>query len=102
MDMDMTKTSFGSMSVLLSQKDAPLIEHLIFEEGGRPHIHAEYEYFFVLSGSGIVAVGKDRVEVKKGSLVKIPPKKKHWMIPDEGFTMEGFLWYSSEDVTKIS
>ena len=98
----MTKISFGSMSVLLAQKDEPIIEHLVFEKEGRPHIHADFEYFFVLSGRGIVVVGKDRVDVKQGSLVKIPPKKKHWMIPEEGVTMEGFLWYSSEEISEIN
>ena len=90
---EMMDVSFGKLGILLKKHGRPLIEHLIFEKEGRPHIHREFETFFVIAGCGKVRQ-EDRIqEVRPGSLVTIAPNTKHWMIPDTGETLEGFLWY---------
>lgn len=90
----MKDTSFGKMAVILEDGGKPRIEHLVFEREGRPHKHLMFETFYVLSGSGTVVIGNERISVEQGDLVSIPPKTNHWMVPDG--TMTGFLWYHDE------
>lgn len=49
------------------------------EGGGEvfPHTHPTHEYYYILSGRGIITLeGEDR-EVRQGDLVYIPPDKLH-------------------------
>lgn len=94
----MKDTSFGKLDILLTENESPKIEHLIFEKEGRVHKHPEFESFFVLSGSGIVVKGKEHIRVSPGDLVSIPPKTNHWMIPDDGEKLTGFLWYHDSEI----
>ena len=95
-EIAMEKTSFGQLKVLLEDQTHPVIEHLIFEQAGRPHLHDSYETFFVMKGRGIVHRGESRIEVSPNSLVTIPPKTFHYMEPAEGEILEGFIWYHSQ------
>jgi len=91
------KTSFGTLDILLKEKK-PVIEYLIFEKTGRAHIHSEYETFVVLSGSGIVYSGDRKYKVLEGDVVTIPPETSHWMEPDKGVALKGFLWYHNKEL----
>lgn len=96
----MAQTSFGTLDILLRGKQngrtKPLIEHLVFESEGRAHKHNEFETFVVLSGEGRVFIDETFVSVRPGSCVSIKPGQKHWMEPNEGQKLEGFLWYHAE------
>lgn len=81
------------MDILFKTGTKPTIEYLVFEKEGRPHQHPDYESFFVFSGHGQVISGEQTFQVAPGSLVTIPPKTSHWMIPNEGESLVGFLWY---------
>jgi mannose-6-phosphate isomerase-like protein (cupin superfamily) len=89
----MAKTSFGFMDIIHHIGNKPSIELISFEREGRAHRHNEYESFFVFKGTGKVVSGEKIYNVSPGSLVEIPPQTDHWMIPDEGQVLEGFLWY---------
>lgn len=99
----MAQTSFGTLEILLRQqhdgKSRPLIEHLVFEKPGRSHKHQNYETFVVLNGSGRVYAGDEVFEVQPGSLVTIDPGTSHWMEPEAGERLEGFLWYHEAELT---
>ena len=84
------------MEILFKKQNRPQVEFLRFSSNGRSHLHAEYESFFVLSGSGKVISGETVHQVTPGDLVTIPPQTKHWMEPDTGSVMEGLLWYHNE------
>lgn len=80
------------METLLERDGNIVTELLYFEKEGRSHAHPLWEICYVLDGSGIIVVGDDKVSVKKGSVCKIPPNTRHWMIPDN--TLEILLVYS--------
>lgn len=88
------ETSFGSAEILSQE---PFIELLTFERSGRTHQHHQYETFVVTKGNGIVRRGDEDITVAPGSLVTIPPQTEHWMIPNEGEKLIGFLWYHDQD-----
>lgn len=73
------KTSFGVLETLSQE---PLIERITFNKEGSPHRHDQFEYCYVLEGSGRI-VGANKEEVKKGDFCYVPPKTRHWMIPNE-------------------
>ncbi len=75
--MKIKKTSFGEMEILFEK---PLIEKMTFEKKGRSHTHNQFEYCYVLEGSGKV-VGANKEEVSKGDFCVISPNTNHWMIP---------------------
>ncbi len=87
------KTSFGRIEVICQE---PFIERLFFHRSGRPHQHKEYEVFITIKGTGKVIKGELEISVSPGSIVIIPPNTDHWMIPDEGQVLEGFLYYSEK------
>jgi len=73
------KTSFGVMEILSKE---PLVERMTFNQEGKSHVHDGFEYCYVLEGSGKV-IGSDKGEVEKGDFCSVPPKTKHWMIPNK-------------------
>ena len=75
----------------------PSIEVISFEREGRA-ISIVSLSLFVFKGTGKVVSGNITYDVSPGSLVEIPPQTDHWMIPDEGTTLEGFLWYHSDRI----
>lgn len=77
-----TKTSFGTIEILLEKEGKVVTELLNFEREGRGHIHQQWEICYVLNGEGIIVNGNKKVEVKKGDVCKIPPNTNHWMIPN--------------------
>ena len=89
------KTSFGSMETLVEREGKIISELMSFEKEGRSHVHEEWEICYVVSGEGIIVVGEEQVQVKKGSVCKIPPHTGHWMIPQPYF--EILLVYAETD-----
>ena len=78
-----SKTSFGTLEILLERDGEIISEFLTFEKEGRGHIHNKWEICYVINGSGIIVNGDEKVDVKKGDVCKIPPKTNHWMIPSD-------------------
>lgn len=54
-------------------------------EYATPHYHAngETEVYFALEGAGLVVVGSEETQSKKGSVIVIPPDTAHYAIPDK-------------------
>jgi quercetin dioxygenase-like cupin family protein len=46
-----------------------------------PHTHPTHEFYYVLSGRGIMTVGDDTSEIRQGDLVYIPPDMVHSLKP---------------------
>lgn len=99
---DLMKTSFGDMEILLREGPKPRIEYLRFEQFGRPHKHAEFEYFFVTKGLGRIYVDDNVHDVKAGDLVKIPLQSSHWMEPTNNTVLEGILWYHEQPLNVMN
>ena len=76
-----TKTSFGTLEILLEKEGEVISELLTFQKEGRGHKHNKWEVCYVLDGEGIIVNGVKRVEVIKGDVCKIAPNTNHWMIP---------------------
>lgn len=85
-------TSFGTMQTLLEVEGQIKSEFLTFEREGRGHVHEQWEICYVTSGSGVIFMGEERVQVQKGDVCKIPPRTNHWMKPEP--KMEILLVYS--------
>ena len=64
------ETSFGWMEVTVARGDEPIVERLGFERNGRAHQHDMWEHCRVVSGSGTIVVGDERVSVKKATHAK--------------------------------
>ncbi len=47
--------------------------------GGRvdPHSHPTHEFYYILSGRGIMQIGDEDRQVRQGDLVYIPPEATH-------------------------
>ena len=87
-----TKTSFGTIEILLEKEGQIISEFLTFQKEGRGHIHQQWEICYVQEGSGVIVNGDEKIEVKKGDVCKIPPNTNHWMIPK--INLEILLVYS--------
>jgi quercetin dioxygenase-like cupin family protein len=46
-----------------------------------PHAHPTHEFYYVLSGRGIMTIGDERREIRQGDLVHIPPDMVHSLRP---------------------
>lgn len=60
------------------------MSNLAFSE---PHYHPETEIYFILQGRGLVVVGRQEIEVQKGSIVVIPSNIAHFTIPEKDLVM---------------
>ena len=51
--------------------------------GGRvdPHSHPTHEFYYVMSGRGLMEIEGDEREISQGDLVHIPPNKVHTLRP---------------------
>ena len=87
------ETSFGYKKELFHLNENPTIEIITFLREGREHKHDVFETFVVLEGSGIVYSGEQSILVSVGDIITIPPNTIHWMEPEQGGTLSGFLWY---------
>ena len=57
-----------------------------------PHSHPTHEFYFVMSGRGVMTVdGEDR-DVQPGDLVYIPPDKVHSLAPTGGGAIHCFCF----------
>ncbi|HDO1316640.1 TPA: cupin domain-containing protein [Aeromonas veronii] len=89
----MKETSFGYKKEIHYLDEKPKIELITFLKNGREHIHDVFETFVVLEGSGVIYSGEETVHVSAGDVVTIPPNTTHWMEPEQGSILSGFLWY---------
>jgi mannose-6-phosphate isomerase-like protein (cupin superfamily) len=46
-----------------------------------PHKHHTWEFYYVLSGRGIMTIGDESREISQGDLVRIPPDAVHSLRP---------------------
>lgn len=46
-----------------------------------PHSHPTFEFYYVISGRGLMTVGDETREIRQGDLVKIPPDVVHSLRP---------------------
>jgi quercetin dioxygenase-like cupin family protein len=46
-----------------------------------PHSHPTHEFYYVMSGRGIMRIEDDEREISQGDLVHIPPDKVHTLRP---------------------
>ena len=46
-----------------------------------PHSHSTYEFYYVLSGRGVMTIEGESREIRQGDLVKIPPDAVHSLTP---------------------
>jgi|SRR5271165_319135 len=60
-----------------------LVNEFTVDGGGRvdPHSHPTHEFYYVLSGRGIMTIEGDDREVAQGDLIYIPPDKVHTLAP---------------------
>ena len=89
-------TSFGWLEVLEKIDGDPVLERLHFDRNGRSHVHDRWEYVRVTSGSGVIFYGDERIIVKAGDAVDIPPHAEHWMETETG--MDLVLMYGPKSV----
>ena len=76
------RSSCGWRDRLISREDAVLSPaawvHAVDIDGARPHFHKRStELYYVLEGEGLVTLDGEPHEVKKGSLIHIPPGVVH-------------------------
>ena len=75
-------TSFGWLEVLAaSPSGEPLVERLWFVRKGRAHQHDLVEHCRIMSGSGVIVCGDQRIAVQEGDSCSIPALTDHWMEP---------------------
>jgi quercetin dioxygenase-like cupin family protein len=86
------------LTVLLSPALQPEVEAIavgqtLLPPGGQSddHTHEEGEMFYVISGRGRIAVGREEAEVSAGSAVWGPPNLSHQLINDGAEPMK-ILW----------
>jgi mannose-6-phosphate isomerase-like protein (cupin superfamily) len=46
-----------------------------------PHSHPTHEFYYVLSGRGVMTIGDERREIAQDDLVYIPPDTVHSLTP---------------------
>jgi mannose-6-phosphate isomerase-like protein (cupin superfamily) len=46
-----------------------------------PHSHPTHEFYYIISGRGIMKIGDEEREVAQGDLVRIPPDAVHSIWP---------------------
>lgn len=80
-------TSFGWLEVLEEIEGEPALERLHFDRHGRSHAHDRWEYVRITGGAGVIVSGVERIEVKAGDAVDIPPHTEHWMETEAGMDL---------------
>ena len=81
-----TVNPHGVKSWKLYDTENALVVHLQLEPGEslKPHITPVDVFFYVLEGTGVVSVGKEKLEVSEGTLVESPKDIVH-------------CWYNESD-----
>ena len=46
-----------------------------------PHTHPTHEFYFVMTGDGVMTIGPEQREVRPGDLIYIPPEAVHSLRP---------------------
>jgi len=49
-----------------------------------PHHHPTFEFYYVLTGRGLMTIENETREIRQGDLVKIPPNAVHSLKPVSG------------------
>jgi len=92
------KTSFGSLEPLTCNGKEVVSEMAIFYREGRSHSHCKWEICTVLCGKGKIISGEQEHIVEKGSIVSIPPRTGHWMIPEGEKQLKILITYSDKEL----
>ncbi|MCK5250058.1 MAG: cupin domain-containing protein [Spirochaetaceae bacterium] len=73
------ENAHGVKSWKLYDTENALVVHLQLEPGEslKPHITPVDVFFYVLEGTGVVLVGKEKLEVSEGTLVESPKDIVH-------------------------
>jgi mannose-6-phosphate isomerase-like protein (cupin superfamily) len=71
-----------------------LVNEFEVAAGGRvfPHEHPTHEFYFVMSGRGVMTVADDDQAVGPGDLVYIPPDTVHSLAPTGGGAIHCFCF----------
>ena len=74
------ENAHGVKSWKLYDTENALVVHLQLEPGEslKPHITPVDVFFYVLEGTGVVLVGKEKLEVSEGTLVESPKDIVVW------------------------
>ena len=85
-DEEPMENAHGVKSWKLYDTENALVVHLQLEPGEslKPHITPVDVFFYVLEGTGVVLVGKEKLEVSEGTLVESPKDIVH-------------CWYNESD-----
>jgi quercetin dioxygenase-like cupin family protein len=98
----METTFFGKRKQLFRHASKASLEFVSFDTEGRGHSHrAKYETCYVLAGSGRIVAGEMIHEVVAGSLITIPPRTRHWMIPGDDRPLDIVILYHSDPLAVV-
>ncbi len=85
------KTGCGLVYEITNPIDRPDESFAIADMRGlqfsEPHHHPETEIYFVLQGSGLIAVGGKETLIQKGSVIVIPSNVAHFTIPEKDLVL---------------
>ena len=57
-----------------------------------PHTHPTHEFYFVMTGEGVMTIGGEEADVKPGDLIHIPPDAVHSLRPTGGTPIHCFCF----------
>jgi mannose-6-phosphate isomerase-like protein (cupin superfamily) len=57
-----------------------------------PHTHPTHEFYFVMTGEGVMTIGEEQRDVVPGDLVYIPPDAVHSLRPTGGEPIHCFCF----------
>jgi mannose-6-phosphate isomerase-like protein (cupin superfamily) len=57
-----------------------------------PHTHPTHEFYFVMSGDGVMTIGAEQRDVQPGDLIYIPPDEVHSLRPSGNEAMHCFCF----------
>jgi mannose-6-phosphate isomerase-like protein (cupin superfamily) len=57
-----------------------------------PHTHPTHEFYFVMTGEGVMTIGAEERDVAPGDLVYIPPDEVHSLRPTGGAPIHCFCF----------
>jgi len=57
-----------------------------------PHTHPTHEFYFVMSGQGVMTIGAEHRDVQPGDLVYIPPDAVHSLRPSADVPIHCFCF----------
>jgi len=98
------KDACGELKILSSREDFEPASLAMATISGPtiPHYHTFLtEFYFVWEGTGKIIVGRDRYDIKVGTMVIIPPDRVHYTIPGEIMKVLVFsvpAWFEEDQI----